>query len=135
MIAYIDESFDENSKAKIRRGIAIAAEQVGLDKSVIYIHFNVDDKEVKYLLGNPKIISTSLTNSYLPLGEGCLSVDDEHPGIVKRKSRIVVKAIDLLDNNKDVTIEAAGMLAICLQHEIDHLSGILYYDRINKSDP
>jgi peptide deformylase len=71
----------------------------------------------------------------LPKGEGCLSVKENHKGIVPRHTRIGVKAIDLLHDNKPIEIDAEGILAICLQHEIDHLSGVLYYDHINKDDP
>jgi peptide deformylase len=87
------------------------------------------------LIANPKIVGESIVNSYLKSGEGCLSVEQDHPGVVKRKSKIIVKALNLLDNNREVVIEAEGILSICLQHEIDHLYGILYYDHIKKDDP
>jgi peptide deformylase len=137
MVDYIEASYyDEADKYDIRVGVAVAANQVGLDKSVIYIHANdINDNEFKYLLANPKIVSHSQGKSYLPDGEGCLSVDDEHKGIIPRYSKIVVKGIDLLNNNKEVKIEADGMLAIIMQHEIDHLYGTLFYDYINKEDP
>jgi peptide deformylase len=53
---------------------------------------------------------------------------------VKRRNKIVVSAYDLL-NHQQTTVEAEGILSICMQHEIDHLSGILYYDRISKDHP
>jgi peptide deformylase len=72
--------------------------------------------------------------AYIGSGEGCLSVEDDKKGIVKRRNKIIVSAYDLL-NHKPTIIEAEGILSICLQHEIDHLSGILYYDHINKDHP
>ena len=71
---------------------------------------------------------------YLDSGEGCLSVKDEHPGHVFRHARIKVRGYDLIQD-KNVVISAEGYFAIALQHEIDHLSGILFYDRIDKNNP
>ena len=65
---------------------------------------------------------------------GCLSVDNEHEGYVYRSYKIVVKAFDAL-KGEDVTITARGYDAIVLQHEIDHLNGVLFYDHIDKKDP
>lgn len=131
MVAYVDACFNKkDSELNIRPGIALAGNQVGLNKQVIYIHFAVHDTEHKYLLANPRIIAESQLAAYIHNGEGCLSVNKEHKGIIKRKNHIIVKAYDLF-NHKEITIDASGLLAICLQHEIDHLYGILYYDRIN----
>lgn len=136
MVAYIDASCcGKYNEFNIRPGIAIAGPQVGLMYRVIYVHWLFNDKEYKYLLANPTIVSESQTNCYLSTGEGCLSVKENVQGYIKRKNQIVVTAINLLDNNNIITINVDGYLAICLQHEIDHLDGILYYDRINKSDP
>ena len=85
-------------------------------------------------LANPKIISESTQVGYLDSGEGCLSVKDEHPGYVFRHARIKVRGYDLIQD-KNVVISAEGYFAIALQHEIDHLSGILFYDRIDKNNP
>ena len=70
----------------------------------------------------------------LASGEGCLSVEDEHQGLVPRHARITVKAYDIL-KQEVVEFRANGYLAVVLQHEIDHLNGILFYDRINREDP
>ena len=135
MVTYIDACYQKQSKAYgIRAGIALAGPQVGLLKKVIYIHFDVNKQEQKYLIANPKVIAESMVHAYISEGEGCLSVEQDYKGIVKRRNRIIVKAYDLI-NKKDITINAEGILAICLQHEIDHLNGILYYDRINKNQP
>ncbi len=133
MINYIDACYDgRDEKCHIRCGIAVAAPQVGCDKKIIYVHFNQDDKEYRYLLANPEIVATSVACCYLKSGEGCLSVSKNYEGHVKRFNKIRVKALDMLNDNKPITIDAEGLISICLQHEIDHLSGILYYHRIDK---
>ncbi len=136
MISYIDACYeDKHYQFDIRPGIAIAAPQVGLNKRMIYLHFNDEqDIEQKYFLINPEIIAFSEINSYIKGGEGCLSVAKDVKGIVPRKYKVIVKGFSLLDN-KEIQIEARDLLAICLQHEIDHLDGILYHDRIDKNKP
>lgn len=135
MIKYIDASFNhESSRYGINPGIAIAANQVGWNKRVIYIHFSDGENVFHYLLANPKIKSYSQSKCYLEGGEGCLSVVKKHNGIVPRRTKIIVEAFDLL-NNKPIEITAENFFAINLQHEIDHLNGILYYDHINKENP
>jgi peptide deformylase len=66
-------------------------------------------------------------------GEGCLSVNREVEGHVKRYARVTVEGYDI-DGNK-IRIRAREDLAIAFQHEIDHLNGILFYDRIDKKKP
>ena len=88
----------------------------------------------EYALVNPRIVSESVQRAYLKNGEGCLSVENEHEGIVPRAARITVRGYDLLQK-QEITIKAKNYLAIVLQHEIDHFSGTLFYDRINKQDP
>lgn len=135
MVEYIDICYENKyKKYNIQPGIAIACNQVGLLKKVIYVHFNENGIEHKYLIANPKIKSYSQQMCYLSSGEGCLSVPSNHEGYIPRHVRIIVEAYDLL-NHKDIVIDASWMLSICLQHEIDHLSGILYYDHINKENP
>ena len=79
-------------------------------------------------LVNPKIISESVQNAYLDNGEGCLSVKGEHPGHVFRHARIKVRGYDLIQDKNVTRFSTEGYFAICLQHEIDHLSGTLFYD-------
>ena len=135
MVKYIDITYNnEAEKYGINSGIAIAGNQVGLLKKVIYIHFEFNNVEYKYLLANPDIISHSYGMCYLSDGEGCLSVLQKHHGIVPRYQKIIVKAFDLI-NKKMIKINAENLFSICLQHEIDHLSGVLYYDHINKENP
>lgn len=134
MVSYIDACYENrDSEFDIRAGIAIAAPQVGCDKKIIYIHFmDALGKENKFLLANPEIVATSVACCYLKDGEGCLSVPKNHTGHVKRFNKIRVSALNMLDGNKPISINAEGLLAICLQHEIDHLSGILFYQKIDK---
>ena len=132
MQAYIDESYANHAKKlHIVPGIAIAANQLGVPKQIVYVHFNGDGVEHKYMLFNPKIISSSVAKTYLPNGEGCLSVDTDYEGVSIRYKTVKVSAYDYF-NKKDIIIDAKGILAICLQHEIDHLHGLVYYDRIGE---
>lgn len=137
MLNYLKLSQDENYREKhknVREGIGLAAPQVGILKRMLVIYFKREDGEVTHVLVNPVIVSNSARKCVLRNGEGCLSVDDPHEGVVFRDYKIKVKAYDAL-KDKDVTITAVGLESIVLQHEIDHLSGILYYDRINKMNP
>lgn len=137
MLEYVINSQDEEyvEKYHVRSGVGLAAPQIGVSKKMIAIYFiDENDKEVKYALVNPKIDSNSTRLIAIKGGEGCLSVNEDKTGYVYRYYKITVKAYDALAK-KEVTINAKGYEAIVLQHEIDHLSGILYYDRINKNNP
>jgi len=104
-------------------GIGFAAPQVGALQRIII----ADIGEGLHVLINPKITKRSGKQTIV---EGCLSV----PGVegpVERASKVTVKAMDRKGQN--VTIEAEGLLATVFQHEIDHLDGKLFIDRI--SDP
>lgn len=109
-------------------GVGLAAPQIGKSIRLITVRVPADEEdgteEANYTLLNPEIVKT--------LGEqvgaeGCLSI----PGIagnVKRAQNVTVKAMDL--DNKPIRIKADGYLAVVLQHEIDHLDGVLFTDRI-----
>lgn len=122
-------------KYDLRPGVGLAAPQVGLDKRMLAIYIEGEEGEVvhDYMLINPKVKSHSVTETYLPGGEGCLSVDEEIPGLVHRYQRIRVTATDI--HGEPVEVKAKGMLAVVLQHELDHLDGIMFYDRIDKEMP
>ena len=85
------------------------------------------------MLANPRILASSVRQCYLAGGEGCLSVDAPHQGNVYRAYKITVAAYDVL-SKKDVKLVARGYEAIVLQHEMDHLDGILFYDHIDHPD-
>ncbi len=136
MLEYLKLSQDEEYAAKhnIRAGVGIAAIQIGLLKRMFCIYYETDDGIVQYQLVNPKIIEYSVRKCALKDGEGCLSVDGEHPGYSHRYYKIKMQAYDAL-TNKDIVITARGFDAIVLQHEYDHLDGLFFYDRIDKNNP
>lgn len=132
-----DEKLAE--KYKLRAGVGLAAPQVGRNVKALCVYYTYEDEDgnevvVDHRLINPKIIMESVKLAFLNGGEGCLSVDNEHKGYVYRKYKIQVKAFDC-KQEKEVIITAYGYEAIVLQHEIDHLSGILFYDHIDKKNP
>jgi peptide deformylase len=100
-------------------GIGLAAPQIGVSKRLIV----VDVGEGLYKMINPKIIQEEGSEVTT---EGCLSIPGKH-GDVERSSKITVKA--QMPDGKYTKIEAEGLFAICLQHEIDHLDGTLFTDK------
>lgn len=136
MITFLKNSQDEKiaKKYELRAGVGLAAPQLGIEKRLIAVHFEDENgKLYSYGLANPKIISHSVEGSYLAGGEGCLSVDRPVEGYVPRHRRITVKATDI--NGNPVKLRLKNYPAIVFQHEIDHLNGIMFYDRINKDNP
>ena len=109
---------DMEETMELAKGIGLAAPQIGVSKRIIVI--NYEDKTYKLI--NPEIIIQEGQTTEI---EGCLSVPGML-GTVKRAKSVVVKALN--ENQDEVEIEAEGMLAVVLQHEIDHLDGILYTD-------
>lgn len=107
-------------------GVGLAAIQIGIDQSfLVYDIVQEDDRDLQVLI-NPQIIESE--GQILSENEGCLSVPDLRAD-VKRFERILVEGVDR-DGNP-LRIEADGMLSIVLQHEIDHLNGTLFIDRIS----
>ena len=129
-IETIDDSLIELSEQmhellKRADGVGLAAPQIGISKRIIVI--NLGDGKNVFTVINPEIISSS--SELIIWEEGCLSV----PGInvdVTRPAQITVKG-KLIDG-KEFNIEANGLLSRVFQHEIDHLDGILFIDRIEK---
>ena len=108
-------------------GIGLAAIQVGINKSLlIYDVSPRDEKRSLQVLINPRIIESEGTT--ISEDEGCLSVPDFRAN-VKRAASVLVEGFD--NDEKPLRIEAQGLLAVVLQHEIDHLNGILFIDRIS----
>jgi len=137
MIQHLKESQDDEFAAAhdIRAGVGLAAPQIGKAIKMFAIYLDdTDGKHYEYVLVNPRLKSISAKKCYLRGGEGCLSVDGVHKGLVERPYRIKMAAYDILQG-KDVVVEAKGYLAIALQHEFDHLNGILFYDHFNPIDP
>lgn len=107
-------------------GIGLAAPQVGVSKRVVVIDVREDGKPV-YVMINPRL---TRREGETEAEEGCLSLPDIF-GEVKRAERIEVTYIDR--EGEEQTMEAEGMLARAIQHEIDHLNGVLFIDRLEKS--
>ena len=121
-------------KYQLRESVGLAAPQLNLDKRIIAVHTE-DEKGKLYslALANPKIISYSEEMTYLPMGEGCLSVDREVEGFVPRYRRITVQGYNV--KGQLIKIRLRDYVSIVFQHEIDHLNGHLFVDRINKEKP
>jgi peptide deformylase len=118
----IDDMFETMYDA---RGVGLAAPQVGVSRRVIVVDVNEPDLKPFALL-NPRVVEAG--EQTRKDEEGCLSI----PGVtaaVERPYTVVVEGLDR--EGKPVRIEAEAMLARCLQHEIDHLDGILFVDRIS----
>ncbi len=124
----------------IRPGVGIAAPQVGVNRRMFAINAVdfLDEKHTQYLLAviNPVITHKSKEMTYLPGGEGCLSVDRSTDGLVTPRHYAIVAKCSLynFETNKirTVTLKLEGYPAIVFQHEYDHLDGILYTDKLFK---
>lgn len=137
MREFLINSHDETTANKygLRSGVGLAAPQINVSKRMLAVYLPDDGNGKSYdlMLVNPKVMSHSVQEAYLPSGEGCLSVDENIPGLVHRKNRITVKAYDI-DGN-EIKLRLKGYPAIILQHEIDHLNGVMFYDYIDQNNP
>lgn len=113
-------------------GVGLAAPQIGVNKRIIVYDANAGNpdhdgssEEFEALI-NPVITNTS--GSIISENEACLSVVD-YSADVKRYEQVVVEAMDV--NGNPITFQATGIVAVIMQHEIDHLDGILFIDRIS----
>ncbi len=107
-------------------GIGLAANQVGLLKRLIVFDGSPrDDEPNPHVLINPEIVAGE---GSIKWDEACLSVPDYTAEVI-RNSRVQVRGLDR--HGKPLDLETDGLLAVCLQHEIDHLNGILFIDRIS----
>ena len=126
----IDNMFDTMYAAP---GIGLAAIQVGVPKRLLVIDLQEPEEEegepVKkpFVFINPEILETSETTR--PYQEGCLSVPDQYADVV-RPDRVRARWLDRNGASHEEWIE--GLLAICLQHEIDHLNGIIFIDHLSR---
>jgi peptide deformylase len=136
MMLYLKNSQDPKLQKKfnLREGVGLSANQIGLNKRMFVMYFpDEKGKLFEYALVNPKIISHSATMIYLPQSEGCLSVDRDIKGYVPRYERVKIKAFD--GNGEEIEMRLKGFAAIVFQHELDHLNGMMFYDRINTENP
>jgi peptide deformylase len=121
-------------KYNLRPGMGLAFPQLGINERVIIIVHEVEEATFdNYVVINPKIVSYSEEMIAADAGEGCLSVNRDVEGHIPRHARVTVEGFDE-DGNK-IRIRAREELSIAFQHEIDHLNGILFYDRIDKNKP
>jgi len=121
-------------KYDLRPGMGLAAIQLGIKKRYfVVVHEYEEGKFDNYVLINPKIVSSSEEMIYVGEGEGCLSINRETVGIVPRSARVTMEAYDM-DGNK-IRVRGREELAVAFQHELDHLNGILFVDRIDKDNP
>jgi len=109
-------------------GIGLAAIQIGVPRRVLVIDVarEGEDKQPQVFI-NPEILKSSEERSVYE--EGCLSIPDYYAE-VERPAVITLKYLDR--DGKEQTIDADGLLATCLQHEIDHLNGVLFIDHISR---
>lgn len=109
-------------------GIGLAAIQIGVPRRMLVIDVSRDDEEkAPFVVINPEIVNSSDARSSYE--EGCLSIPDYYAE-VERPATVTVNYIDR--EGKQQSIEAEGLLATCLQHEIDHLNGVLFIDHISR---
>lgn len=109
-------------------GIGLAAIQVGVPRRMLVIDIAREGEEKQPLVFlNPEILSSSDDRSIYE--EGCLSIPDYYAE-VERPASVTVKYLDR--EGKEQILEAEGLLATCLQHEIDHLNGVLFIDHISR---
>ena len=116
--SFIDEMFDTMIEAN---GVGLAGPQAGISKRIFVV---IADDDVRRVFINPQIISTSAELS--DYEEGCLSV----PGVyetIQRPTKVSIQAYN--ENGKMFTLDAEGLLARIIQHEYDHLEGMLFIDR------
>jgi len=117
----IDDMFETMHAAK---GIGLAAPQVGRSERIAVV--DVEGGKQPIALINPEIVSSSSAKDKSE--EGCLSIPDVF-GDIERPTSVVVRALDR--DGRGIEVDATGLLARCLQHEIDHLHGKLFIDYLS----
>ena len=114
--------------------MGLSAVQVGVLKRIFVVVEELEKNKFRnYIVINPKVISHSEEEIFVGEGEGCLSVDRDVEGIVPRYARMTVEAYD--ENGKPYQIRVREDISIAFQHEIDHLNGILFVDKIDPKNP
>lgn len=136
MIEYLHNSQIEElaEQYDLRPGMGLSAIQLGVAKRYfVVVHEYEEGKFDNYIVINPKIISNSVEKIYVTDGEGCLSVNRPVPGIIPRYARVTIEGYDM--EGRKIHIRAREDLAICFQHEMDHLNGVLFVDHIDPKNP
>lgn len=136
MIKYLTDSQIEElaEKYDLRPGMGMAAIQIGIPKRYfVVVHEYEEGKFKTYTIINPKVTSSSSEKIYVDEGEGCLSVNRPTEGIIPRYARITMEGFDI--DGKPIKYRVREEVAIAFQHELDHLNGILFVDKIDPKDP
>lgn len=136
MITYLKMSQipEYEEEYNLRAGMGLAYVQIGIPKRIFVIVEELEDGDFRdYIVINPKIVSHSEEMIYVGEGEGCLSVNREVDGIVPRYARITVEAQDIEGNTFKIRVRED--ISVAFQHEMDHLNGILFVDKIDKKNP
>ncbi|RMC25130.1 MULTISPECIES: peptide deformylase [unclassified Lactobacillus] len=137
MMEYLINSQDPKiaEKHQLRAGVGLAAPQVGESVQMASLLVPNDKGEIvfKETFVNPEILSESVRQACLSEGEGCLSVDRVIDGYVLRPDKLKIRYYTV--DGEEKTIRLKDYPAIVASHEIEHLRGHLFYDRINKKQP
>ena len=121
-------------KYDLRPGMGLAAIQLGIkERFFVIVHEYEEGKFDNYVIFNPKLVSNSEEMIYVGEGEGCLSVNREVCGIVPRYARMRVQYQDMEGNTKEIRVRED--ISVAFQHEMDHLNGILFIDKIDPKNP
>lgn len=126
---FVADMFDTMYAAN---GIGLAAIQVGVDQRILVIDLQAEDEEGKPIRApkayiNPEILSAS--DELSTYNEGCLSIPDQYAE-VRRPARCRVRWLDETGASHEEELD--GLLATCMQHEIDHLNGVLFIDHVSR---
>ena len=135
-LTYLEMSQIEeySEKYDLRPGMGLSFVQIGILKRIFVVSEEIEEgKFNRYVVINPRVKSVSEELIYVGEGEGCLSVNRELEGIVPRHARITVEAYD--ENGDLYDIRVREDMAVAFQHELDHLDGILFVDKIDKKNP
>jgi peptide deformylase len=133
---YLEMSQNEElaEKYDLRAGMGLSFCQIGIMKRIFVVSEDFGDGTFgRYIVINPKVLSHSEELIYVGEGEGCLSVNRETIGIVPRYARMKLRAYD--EHGDEYEIRVREEIAIAFQHELDHLDGVLFTDKIDKKNP
>ena len=136
MMDYLEMSQIEDIREKfdLRAGMGLAYIQLGITKRIFVIVYEVEEgKFDRYVVVNPKIKSVSEEKVYIGEGEGCLSINRPTEGIVLRHARMRLEAFNEYGEKYELRVREE--LAVAFQHELDHLDGILFTDKIDPKNP
>lgn len=140
MTEFLKNSQDPELSEKygLRGGVGLAAPQLAISKRIIAIEIpsmseDSDEPFLSTVMYNPKVLSHSVQQAAIEEGEGCLSVDRHVPGLVVRNAKVTLSYLD--KDGESHKIRLKNYPAIVVQHEIDHINGVMFYDHINKERP